>query len=251
MTPQELAAGIGGFTGLDGLTPRQLRTDPRSGGLMKQYFSEPARAYAAENGDLADNVYEADCQGLDPADFYAWHKVLLRSANTEFTGYTNARPDDTQRIYILRPETAVYLPAGAMLKYAGSTWLVTRSRNLAVPRGSALLRRCSAMAQCEVWETPEGAEKPVCRTAEVPLVLETPELSSAAPYTAGTDVLAAGQLKGICQRCPVTEAWDENTRLRLGRGSFYLRGLNDFTRELTDDPDSCRLLSFTLFRCQS
>ena len=102
-SPENAARDIAALDGLGACGPLPPGSagkakDPRCGGLLRQYFSEPTRAYAAQVGDLADNVYRADCQGLDPEDFYAWRPVLLRSANTEFTGYSSARPDDIQRV---------------------------------------------------------------------------------------------------------------------------------------------------------
>ena len=114
-------------------------------GHRKPYFSGPARDHAAAYGDLAPNVYAADLQGTDPQDFFRFRRVLLRTGPVQWGGTTAVLPDDWQRIHILRPSWLNDIPRGAYADFAGSRWIVFKSRGIGAVAGTAVLRRCNAV----------------------------------------------------------------------------------------------------------
>jgi hypothetical protein len=60
--------------------------------------------------------------------------------------------------------------------------------------------------------------------------------------------VAKNYISCICQLNEYSAAFAENTRIILGKTAYSMRGLNDFTREFTDDQESVHLLTFTIER---
>ena len=69
-----------------------------------------------------------------------------------------------------------------------------------------------------------------------------------ASHATENSIVAKNYISCICQLNENSAAFTENTRIILGNTAYSMRGVNDFTREFTDDQDSVHLLTFTIER---
>lgn len=211
------------------------------GSLQYQYFQSETQAYTQEVGQYATNVFAAECQGLNPDDFYAWEKIKIRSIRAAQAQTGSTMPGDWQRIYIINPANCTYLPQGAMLKYSDNTWIVFKDKNIAAVHGSAIVRRCNAVMNVLDWYG---------NIVPIPLSYAKMETLGNAPHQTENTIVSKNYIAVICQLNEYTKDFDENTRLILGKTAYAMRGLDDFTREFTDDPNSVHLLTFTIERTE-
>lgn len=227
------------------LSGRGYRPGPNrnnaDGSLQFQYFQSETQAYTQEVGQYATNVFAADCQGLNPDDFYEWRRVQIRSIRAAQAQTGSTMPGDWQRIYIINPANYTYLPQGAMLKYSDNTWIVFKDKNIAAVHGSAIVRRCNAVMNVLDWYG---------NIVPIPLSYAKMETLGNAPHQTENTIVSKNYIAVICQLNEYTREFDENTRLILGKTAYAMRGIDDFTREFTDDPNSIHLLTFTIERTE-
>ena len=209
------------------------------GSLQTQYFQSETEAYIADMGSIASNVYAADCQGLNPENFFDWRKVKLRSVRAAQAQTGSTMPGDWQRIFLIAPANCTYLPQGAMLKYADNTWIVFKDKNISAVFGSAIVRRCNAVINLLDWYG---------NVVHLPISYAKMETLGNAPHTTENTITSKNYIACICQLNEYSEQFAENTRIILGKTAYAMRGLDDFTREFTDDPNSAHLLTFTIER---
>lgn len=213
----------------------------KDGSLQTQYFQNETVAYVAQMGQYASNVYAADCQGLNPDDFFEWRRVKLRSIRAAQAQTGSTMPGDWQRIYLINPANYTYLPQGALLKYADNTWIVFKDKNIAAVHGSAIVRRCNAVVNVLDWYG---------NIVPVPISYAKMETLGNAPHTTENTITSKNYIAVICQLNEYTRHFTENTRVLLADTAYAMRGIDDFTREFTDDPDSVHLLTFTIERVE-
>lgn len=211
------------------------------GSLQHQYFQSETAAYTQEMGPYASNVYAADCQGLNPDSFYDWRKVKLRSIRAAQAQTGETMPDDWQRIYLIDPANFTYIPQGAMLKYADNTWIVYKGKNMEAILGAAIVRRCNAVINVLDWYG---------NVVTVPMSYAKMGTLGNATHATENTITSKNYMACICQLNEYSRAFTENTRIILGNTAYAMRGLDNFTREFTDDPDSVHLLTFTIERVE-
>ena len=211
------------------------------GSLQVQYFANETQAYIQQMGEYASNVFSADCQGLNPDNFFEWKRVQLRSVRAAQAQTGSTMPGDWQRIHIINPANYTYLPQGAMLKYADNTWIVFKDKNIAAFQGQAIVRRCNAVVNVLDWYG---------NIIPVPISYAKMETLGNAPHTTENTITSKNYIAVICQLNQHTESFTENTRILLGKTAYAMRGIDDFTREFTDDPNSVHLLTFTIERVE-
>ena len=225
---------------LNGTTPYMKTGASRyDEGLKKQYFADQTRLYAKEHGDIASNVYDAQCQGIGSGDWYDWTPVRIRvsPAATSSTGET--MPDDWQKLHVLRPATVDTVPIGAYLTFAGNTWIVYKGRNMGSVIGDGIIRRCNSVINVLDWYG---------NIVSVPMSYAKMGTLGNASHATENSIVAKNYISCICQFNENSAVFTENTRIILGRTAYSMRGVNDFTREFTDDPNSVHLLTFTIER---
>lgn len=213
----------------------------KDGSLQNQYFQSETAAYTQHMGQYASNVYAADCQGLNPDSFYDWQKVKLRSIRAAQAQTGETMPDDWQRIYLISPANYTYIPQGAMLKYADNTWIVYKGKNVSAILGSAIVRRCNAVINVLDWYG---------NIVTVPMSYSKMGTLGNAPHTTENTITSKNYIACICQLNEYSRQFHENTRIILGDTAYAMRGLDDFTREFTDDPNSVHLITFTIERVE-
>ena len=213
----------------------------KDGSLRTQFFQNETQAYTQEMGIYASNVYAADCQGLNPDDFYNWSRIKIRSIRAAQAQTGETMPDDWQRIYIIDPARYTYIPQGAMLKYADNTWVVYKGKNMEAILGAAIVRRCNAVINVLDWYG---------NIVTVPMSYSKMGTLGNAPHTTENTITSKNYIACICQLNEHSRQFHENTRIILGDTAYAMRGMDDFTREFTDDPDSVHLLTFTIERVE-
>lgn len=209
-------------------------------GLKKQYFSDQTRLYTQEIGPAASNVYDAMCQGVsENGDWYDWRKVRIRvsPAATSSTGET--MPDDWQKLHIIKPVSIDTVPIGAYLTFAGNTWIVYKGKNLGSVIGDGIIRRCNSVINVLDWYG---------NLVAVPMSYAKMGTLGNASHATENSIVAKNYISCVCQLNEYSAAFQENTRIILGKTAYSMRGLNDFTREFTDDADSVHMLTFTIER---
>lgn len=213
----------------------------KDGSLRTQFFQNETQAYTQEMGVYASNVYAADCQGLNPDDFYNWSRIKIRSIRAAQAQTGETMPDDWQRIYIIDPARYTYIPQGAMLKYADNTWVVYKGKNMEAILGAAIVRRCNAVINVLDWYG---------NIVTVPMSYSKMGTLGNAPHTTENTITSKNYIACICQLNEYSRQFHDNTRIILGDTAYAMRGMDDFTREFTDDPDSVHLLTFTIERVE-
>lgn len=211
------------------------------GSLQTQYFSAETTAYTQEVGQYASNVFLAEIQGINPDDFYEWRKVKLRSIRAAQAQTGETMPSDWQRIYIISPANCTYVPQGAMVKYADNTWIVYKDKNIAAIFGNSVVRRCNAVINLLDWYG---------NIVSVPMSYAKMGTLGNATHATENTITSKNYIACICQLNEYSKTFEENTRIILGKTAYQMRGLDDFTREFTDDPDSVHLLTFTIERTE-
>lgn len=209
-------------------------------GLKKQYFADQTRLYAQEIGPAASNVYDALCQGVsEGGDWYDWRKVRIRvsPAATASTGET--MPDDWMKLHIIKPVSIDTVPIGAYLTFAGNTWIVYKGKNMGSVIGDGIIRRCNSVINVLDWYG---------NIVPVPMSYAKMGTLGNASHATENSIVAKNYISCICQLNEYSAAFQENTRIILGKTAYSMRGLNDFTREFTDDQESVHLLTFTIER---
>ena len=198
-----------------------------------------------DTASLAPNVYKGECQGLD-SDFETFVPVLLRSAAADYSLSTRTPSDDWQRILLIRRSgdrtpggpKVISPPTGALLRYAGSTWLVRQSKTMHAVPGGAVVSRCNALA---LLTDAQGEEK------QILLCLDS-EASSASPRLEQYGLYPAHSLSAVCQYNSVTALITEGTRLMINGTSWTCRGVNNLLRSVTLDSDSTHIMYFAIER---
>ncbi len=208
-------------------------------GLKKQYFADATRFYAAEIGDAASNVYEAQCQGIGSGDWYDYTDVLIRVSPAAVASTGETMPDDWQKLHVLKPIGVDTVPIGAYLTFAGNTWIVYKGRNMGSVLGDGIIRRCNSVINVLDWYG---------NIVSIPMSYAKMGTLGNASHATENSIVAKNYISCICQLNEYSAAFTENTRIILGKTAYSMRGVNDFTREFTDDQTSVHLLTFTIER---
>ena len=210
-------------------------------GMRHQFFADETEAYAEIYGPIASNVYDTECQGIDLADWYKYVPVRIRvqPAAQSTTGETML--DDWQRIHVIAPTTVTYIGQGAMLTFEGNTWIVYKPQNIGGVLGGAVVRRCNSVINVLDYYG---------NIVAIPMSFARMSTQGNAPQISENMILSKNYINCICQLNEYTSQFTENSRMILGKAAYAMRGLNDFTREFTQDADSAHLLSFTIERTE-
>lgn len=228
---------------LDGIASPLQTIDSRYGeGARKQYFANLTRLHAQAVGPLASNVYDAMCQGVsDSGDWYAWTPVQIRVSPAATSSTGENMPDDWMKLHVIKPASIDTVPPGAYLTFAGNTWIVYKGKNMGSVIGDGIIRRCNAVVNVLDWYG---------NIVSVPMSYAKMGTLGNANHASENSIVAKNYIACVCQYNEYSAQFHENTRLILGRSAYTMRGLNDYTREFTDEPDSVHMLTFTIERSE-
>lgn len=194
-------------------------------------YNDEATAYYHEYAPYASNVFEAEIQGLDYNDFYAWTKVHLRSSNVINPSTGENLSTSWQSILIL-DKTVDFIPIGAYVKYNNSVWIVYNPDNIASPTGNTIVIRCNT-----TYNTLDYYGNIV----KTPMFYAKGTVLASSPYYMEFSATLDGYQHVIMQLNDVTEKITNNTRIILGKSAFGMYGVSDFPEEFTGDPNSCHI----------
>ena len=194
-------------------------------------YNDEATAYYHEFAPYASNVFEAEIQGLDYNDFYAWTKVHLRSSNVINPSTGENLSTSWQSILILDRKVD-FIPIGAYVKYNNSVWIVYNPDNIASPTGNSIVIRCNT-----TYNTLDYYGNIV----KTPMFFAKGTVLASSPYYMEFSATLDGYQHVIMQLNDVTEKITNNTRLILGKSAFGMYGVSDFPEEFTGDLDSCHI----------
>lgn len=236
----DLAKTIKNGNAVSGIRPALSRNgDGVYAGRQKPYFAMPQNRIASLYGKYATDYYAGELQGYDPDDFYRYWPVKLRCMDITRETTGSNLGDDIKAMVVCEPEGVNYVPIGAQVKFASSTWLVTNPSNIAAILSDTIIRRCNAVYRRldfygNVLKCPFNIPKVQPRGAQD-------------DYTKNM-ILADHYFTCAMQLNEVSAAIHENTRMILGDAAYSVRGLDNFTREFTEDDDSTHILYFQIQR---
>ena len=211
-------------------------------GLQKTYLENETKAYISKYGSIADNVYETESQGIDTENWYAYVPVKIRVAPVIQPTSGGQQLDDWKRIKVIAPRNIDYISQGALMQFQNSWWIVYKPHNIPSYIGDAIIRRCNAVINRLDYYG---------NIVSIPLSYARLETSGNAPQIGENTILSKNYINCICQRNKYTKDFRENTRIVLGSSAYTLRGINDFTREFTDDPESVHFMTFAIERTEA
>ena len=194
-------------------------------------YNDEASAYYHAYAPYASNVFEAEIQGLDYNDFYAWTKVHLRSSNVINPSTGENLSTSWQSILILDRKVD-FIPIGAYVKYNNSIWIVYNPDNIASPTGNTIVIRCNT-----TYNTLDYYGNLV----KTPMFYAKGTVLASSPYYMEFSATLDGYQHVIMQLNEVTEKITNNTRIILGKSAFGMYGVSDFPEEFTGDPNSCHI----------
>lgn len=204
---------------------------------QRQYFSPETRTFTQEMAKYASDYVEAQVQGIDPSDPYAWQTRKLRMAELVKPTAAIQRDFDDYKMVLFADRDIEYVMPGSKIVTVGSTWLVVNPMNVSGSDGTGVVRRCNA-----VWNFYDSQGNLMSE----PLIVENTRANANSGDTQQSIQIAAGYFNVICQYNDNTRQIDTNTRMILGTAAYRVTGYSDFDTEFTGDYSSVRLLSFTI-----
>ena len=204
---------------------------------QKQYFSPETRTFTQAMAQYSSDFVEAQVQGLDLKDPYAWQTRYLRMADIVKPTAAIQRNFDDYKMILMADRDIEYIMPGSKIITVGNTWLVINPANISGSDGAALVRRCNA-----VWNYLDFYGNVVSE----PMVVENTRANANDSDNQQSLLVSKGYFNVITQYNNATRQIDTNTRFILGTGAYRVTGYADFETEFTGDYSSIRTLSFTI-----
>ena len=220
-----------GLLSSTGLNPVQSNTPARAEEIYSKYKTE-AIHYYEYMAPYASNVFDAEIQGLDYNDFYAWTKVKIRASNAIDPSTGENLSTSWQKILVL-DRSVDFLSVGAYVKFAGSVWIVFNPDNIASPTGDSIVVRCN---------TTYNTRDYYGNIVKTPMYYAKGSILASSPYYMEYSATLDGYQHIIMQLNDVTKNITNNTRIILGNSAFGMYGVANFHQEFTGDDTSCHIL---------
>lgn len=215
--------------------------NPHGGDSAMQYYADTTKAYYESNLKYASNMVLAQVQGVNYNDFYRYTPVRLRTAMVIDPTTGNNLGSDWQRV-IAENGNIDFLPRGAKVVFGGNTWLVTNPMNVESVTGTSIICRCNA-----TWNHLDAYGN---------VKREPFRYGQGAGELATTDsvkenmILLSSYQHAVMQYNPDTAEIAHNMRMILGNQAFYVRGLQNFAMEFTEDESSVHIQYFDLAKTE-
>lgn len=204
----------------------------RNDGQFKQYFRDETKQFMRQNIPMTSALYDAEMQGVNENDFYAWTPVKIRCSDLINPTTGEHLTDDWQEI-IVQNTNIDTIPVGAYVKFNDNIWIVVNPDDVGSVTGNTIVKRCNCTYNTldyygNVIRTPMSYQKGMA-------------LASA------NDVKEYINLPGtyqhiIMQLNDATKDVHNNTRLILGGEGYFLTGVTNFIRDYTLDANSCHII---------
>ena len=220
-------------------TVRNSNAAAKRTGLQNQYFRKETLLYTEDVGYLASNVYETASQGIDFDDWYSYIPIKIRVDNAVQVSSGELMTDDWMKIYVIQPTGIDTIGQGAYMFFDNNWWMVYKPKGVTTVRGQALVRRCNTVINKLDYYG---------NIVSIPMAFTKLGTLGNAPNVTENMILSKNYMNCYCQLNSITKEFTENTRMMQGKAAYAIRGINDFTREYTEDPDSVHIMAFTIER---
>lgn len=204
----------------------------RDEGLLKQYFRNETKEFMKQKIPMTSALFDAEMQGVDYDDFYAWTPVKVRSSDLINPTTGEHLTDDWQEL-IIQNTNIDAVPIGAYIKYNDNIWIVCNPDDVGSVTGNVIVKRCNCTYNTydyygNVVRTPMSYSKGMA-LASANDVNEYINLPSTYQHI-------------ILQLNENTKGLHNNSRLILGGEGYFLTGITNFIRDYTLDPASCHII---------
>ena len=204
----------------------------RDDGLLKQYFRNETKEFMKQKIPMTSALFDAEMQGVDYDDFYAWTPVKVRSSDLINPTTGEHLTDDWQEL-IIENTNIDAVPLGAYIKYNDNIWIVCNPDDVGSVTGNVIVKRCNCTYNTydyygNVVRTPMSYQKGMA-LASANDVNEYINLPSTYQHI-------------IIQLNEATKNLHNNSRLILGGEGYFLTGITNFIRDYTLDPNSCHII---------
>lgn len=220
-------------------TVRKSNSAAKRTGLQKQYFRDDTLLYTEDVGALASNVYETASQGINFNDWYSYVPIKIRVDNAVQVSSGELMTDDWMKIYVIQPTGIDTIGQGAYMFFDNNWWMVYKPKGVTTVRGQALVRRCNTVINKLDYYG---------NIVSIPMAFTKLGTLGNAPNVTENMILSKNYMNCYCQLNSITKEFTENTRMIQGKAAYAIRGINDFTREYTEDRDSVHIMAFTIER---
>jgi len=205
---------------------------PSAASARYAHYSVETAQYYDKYAKYADNVFDAEIQGLDYNDFYAWKKVRIRSSGIVNPSTGENLSISWQKILILDRHVD-FVPIGAYVRFNNATWIVYNPDNIAASVGTAIVVRCNT-----TYNTLDYYGNVV----KTPMYYAKGTILASSPYYMEYSATIDGYQHVVLQLNDITRNITNNTRLILGKSAFGMYGVSDFAEEFTGDESTCHIL---------
>lgn len=203
---------------------------------QRQYFSPETRTFTQMMAKYSSDYVEAQMQGLDPADQFAYQTRMIRLADIVKPTAAIQRRFDDYKFILTADRDIEYIMPGSKIITLGNTWLAINPENMSGSDGVSLVRRCNA-----VWNFLDFYGNVVSE----PIIVENDRANANDSDAQNSLLISKGYFNIICQYNDHTRQIDTNTRMILGSAAYRVTGFSDFMQEFTGDYSSVRLLTFS------
>ena len=204
----------------------------RNDGLLHQYFRNETKEFMRQKIPMTSALFDAEMQGVNYNDFYAWTPVKIRSSDLINPTTGEHLTDDWQEIFIENTNIDS-IPVGAYVKFNDSVWIVVNPDDVGSVTGNTIVKRCNC-----TYNTLDYYGN----------VIRTPmSYSKGMALASANDVKEYINLPGtyqhiIMQLNDATKDVHNNTRMILGGEGYFLTGVTNFIRDYTFDANSCHII---------
>ena len=203
----------------------------------KQYMAQQTRAFEALRAEYASDVDYAECQGINPDDFYEFVGTDVRFSDVANQSSSKILLNDDRKEVMFIDGYIEYFPIGAKLVTCGSTWICINPSNISSAYATAVVRRCNASY---------NSYDEYGNIITEPIIVESYQMTGTENMSPDNMMLMEGNFKVICQLNDNTRKLDVNKRIILGKKAYYITGFTDFLQEFSGDRNSVHLLTFTV-----
>lgn len=209
----------------------------QASGRQFAYFEGETALFRELYDQYAADYFEAQVQGLDPEDFTAWSWQKLRFSDMADLTPTATYLSDNIKLVLFASAAIQYVPRGAKIVTAGSTWLVTNPQSISGVSAVAVAERCAAMWHYFDWYGNIKGE---------PMVVRDQIARASAQDPQDWLLITKQYFNAKMQYNEATAQLNTNSRMILGSGAYHITGYSDFLREFTEDGESIHMVEFTL-----
>lgn len=212
-------------------------TPPQYADKQHEYYAGETKLFTQEIAKYSSDYVEAQVQGIDPANPYAWQTRRIRMAEIVRPSAATLQKFDGRKMVMFADRDIEYVVPGSKIITMGSTWLVTNPENVSGSDGKSIVERCNT-----TWNYLDYYGNVVSE----PMVVTNHRADANMPDAQEANLVPKGYFQVEMQYNEATRQIDDNTRMILGSKAYFASGVSDFFQEFTGDYSTVRVMEFTL-----